>query len=301
MAPRKAARKYRGEVALAQESLFDRLMEVRGQADDIELQGARKQVVQIAQSLVTSGMPYRATTDRQLVRSSRTPDGNTLVVTYHAMGTDVVLPYGADRTLLYWLIDQAIKRQDPFVPWESCSEYMRDIGLTDGGSNYRKVRDAFERISRCAITVERTTASDTEHMILPIIDASRLPRRGAESSEAEQRGIEFSPRFFSEIVSRHVPFPWSLMRAVDKKPQMQDLIVFCYWRMYVAKTESLIPWESLRQQIWYADTNPHRIRQRFAEAAAAMAVVWPQTRRCVESQPKGLWIAPLPPGCKLLA
>lgn len=282
---------YKAEVQAAQQTLFNELFDVRTELAE----SASTPIIQIAQALVTCGIPYRKPKDgqREVIRESRTSDGTMLVVTFHAMDKDVSLPYGADRTLLYWLIDRSIKRQSAFVPWSSYGDYMNDVGLTKGGANYAKVKDAFKRISRTVITVKRTTEQSSDFGTMPVIDASSLPG-GADKINATNMGITFSPRFYSEIVSRHIPFPWKLLKAVGGKPQMHDYITFLYWRTYAAKSESIITWDQLRAQLWYDDSNKARIRQRFTEAIKALQVVWPHFR--AEARTNGLLIQPLKAG-----
>jgi hypothetical protein len=74
------------------------------------------------------------------------------------------------------------------------------------------------------------------------------------------------------------------------KPQMQDYIVFLNWRSFAAKTTSVIPWRMLREQLWQEDTNPHRIKVRFAAAIKLLKVAWPELNAKVTT--RGLEIGP---------
>lgn len=42
-----------------------------------------------------------------------------------------MMPYGADRKLLHWLIDRAIREDDTYVSWSSTFSYQRDGNLPE--------------------------------------------------------------------------------------------------------------------------------------------------------------------------
>lgn len=80
------------------------------------------------------------------------------------------------------------------------------------------------------------------------------------------QGVRFGTAFFEKINSNHVPFPWEILRALDRKPQMQDYILFLHWRSFSPNRPSLIPWAAMREQLWQDDKTHSRIRARFADA-----------------------------------
>ncbi len=284
-------RNHKQEELAAQGALFDDLQDYRFQRHS----GVVPALVQIAHALIICGLPYRQTESRQHVRRSRKADGTTITVTFHALGTDVAMPYGTDRTLLHWLIDQAIKRKDPFVPWSTASQFMEDMGYSRGGKNYQRVRDSFKRLSSVAIVVEQQDAAFEDIAIMPIIQGARLPRSVAPKfvefpGTPATQGVRFGEAFFEEINRNHVPFPWEILRALDRKPQMQDYILFLHWRSFSANRPSLIPWAALREQLWQDDKTSSRIRVRFADAIRMLKTVWPEFQGDARSD--GLWIAP---------
>ena len=62
-------------------------------------------------------------------------------------------------------------------------------------------------------------------------------------------GFKLGDRIFKEILQCHVPVPLELLQATKKKSQLQDMLIFLYCS-FAAQTETLIPWETLREQLW---------------------------------------------------
>jgi hypothetical protein len=288
-----APRNYKQETALAQQSLFDNLAEY----GEKHRHGEIGKLIQIAQALILCGLPYRSTDALKHIRESRNTDGSKTRVTFHALGTNedgspIPMPYGSDRTYLHWAVDQAIKRKDPFVPLGTGSEYMRDLGQTPSGANYKRLRDAHQRLSRLAITVERFSQQGEISAVMPIIEIASLPKSIVPGTLpfSGPAGIRFNQTFFNEITARPVPFPMEMLKILSAKPQMQDCILFLHWRSFAAGSETFITWQQLRQQMWQEDSNPHRIKERFAASLKMLRTVCADFPAKVES--KGLLIVP---------
>jgi Plasmid encoded RepA protein len=265
------------------------------------------QLTQVAKVMVLCGLPYRQTQERTIVRTSRQADGSLITVTFQAMLHNVALPYGSDRNLFHWATDRSIKSGTPFVPWETATEFLADMQQSDGGKNYARLKESYRRIAGLSITVERQTANRDQALIMPIMERSNLPRlfetntlAFPEKNEEEHlpTGILFSNPFFQELSKNHVPFPWPILRTLARKPQMLDYMMFLHWRTFAARSESIIRWEELRQQMWQEDTHTWRIRNRFADAIKALKIVFPELP--AEARSGGLFIGPAIEGRTLI-
>jgi Plasmid encoded RepA protein len=289
----KAPRNYATEIETAHDTLFDKAVNFGIQRKT----GENPELTQIATALILCGLPYRKIDEFEFSRSSRAADGSTIRVTFYSVGKDeqgnrIPLAFGSDRTPLHWCIDKAIKTGSSFVQLDSAREFIADLGQVDSGENYKRMRQAFNRISSLSITVERFRDGDQNRSILPIIEHSHLPAslQPGVTNIAGPLGIRFGEAFFAEFTKHHVPFPTSFLRDLSKKPQMQDYIVFLNWRSYAAKTTTNIPWNLMREQLWQEDSNPHRIKTRFAEAISLLKVAWPELN--AEATSRGLRIGP---------
>jgi len=69
-------------------------------------------------------------------------------------------------------------------------------------------------------------------------------------------------------------------------------MLFLIWRSYGAETESLIPWDKLREQLWSEDTNPYRLKQRMEQAKYHLIHGCGWTELNAEARTNGLLIGP---------
>src|ERR1700712_200681 len=257
------------------------------------------QMTQIAQAMVLCGLPYSPTKETKIVRRARLGDGSTVSVTFSAGLDGIPMPYGSDRTLLHWMIDKAIKTQSPIVGWDTATEFLKDVGLADSGKNRKDLKQRYLRLTGLTIGVVRKGSTEST-VLVPFIEESHLPnsvdlkadRNGQQllKLDAQAFGFKLGDRIFKEILQYHVPVPFELLQATKKKSQLQDLLIFLYWRSFAAQTETLIPWESLREQLWKKDSAESRIRTRFREAIIVFKTIWPELN--AEAEKAGLRIGP---------
>lgn len=281
------------------------LARIREMRDSGEL-GA--QMVQIAQALVLCGLPYKPTKETKIVRRARLGDGSVVSVTFNAGLDGIAMPYGSDRTLLHWMVDKAIKTKSPIVSWDTATEFLRDVGLTDNGKNRSDLKERYRRLSGLTIGVVRKGKSDST-LLVPFIEESHLPtsvdlraeKAGMQllKMDVPTFGFKLGDRIFREILQHHVPVPFELLQATKKKSQLQDNVIFLYWRSFAAQSEVLIPWKALRDQLWQDDSVASRIRVRFVEAISVLKVIWPELNARAEKA--GLIIGPPYGGRQFLA
>ncbi len=248
------------------------------------------EVIKIAQAMLLCTLPYSATKESHITRTARLGDGSTLTVTFSKGISDVPLPFGSDRKLLAWVFDRAINSESPMIAWESAWEYQKETGLKRSGKNNKDLRERFHRISGLNINIERKDASGIAGKNFSIIDTYHLPPSitgkkfhpdqrslgyAAEAPEppAAPFGISINQTLFNDIRKHHVAVPRALWLQAKGNSQVQDMILWLYYRCYSAKTESVVPWSALADQ-FPQDKNPRRARQhaRGSNHPAAAAV-----------------------------
>ncbi len=276
---------------------------------DRDANGGEEEIFQVAQALILCGLPYDKTDQTKITRSARLADGSVVDVTF-STGLKAGMPYGSDRSLLHFLFDKAVKNDSRFVSWETATEFLQMMNMAQGGKNRRDLRQRFLRIRSLTIGVERTTQYGTTADLMPVIRHSHLPT--SVDVRAEQRGqsllpigsdvvfgVEIDPAFFADLKRHHVPTPAAIIRTTRNKSQLQDLMLWLHWRCYAANKSSLIKWEYLRMQLWQDDKTSRRIKVRFAEAIAALRIIWPELQ--AEALKTGLMVGPPLRGRYLLA
>ena len=276
-------RNHAVEKHLAVSRRASRFAGIRQKRDDGSLS---QELFQVSQALILCGLPYQPTKERHFTRKARLADGSTVAVTF-STALEAAMPYGSDRTLLHFLMDRAVKTGSRFVSWETATEFLTTMNLATGGKNRRDLRERFRRIAGLTIGVERKTPDSYSGRVMPVIGEYHLPTSIDVRAEANGAamlpltdsivyGVEIEEKFFRDLLAHHVPIPAEIIRATRKQSQLQDLVVFLYWRCYAAESTSLIKWEYLRQQVWQDDKKERRIRERFVEAIACLRTLWPE-------------------------
>jgi hypothetical protein len=274
------------------------------------------EMIRVAQALVLCGLPYQPTDKTKLIRKVRLGDGSTLTVIFTA-ALEGQMPYGSDRTLLYWMVDKAIKYQSPFVSWKRATEFLKELGMAESGKNRKDLKERFKRLSGLTIGITRRNGDDS--LLFPLIEEKHLPSSvdvkedqeghqllplaADQDPHAEPKeivfGFKLNERLFKDLLSHNIPIPLKLLQKTQRKSQMQDLLIFLYWRSYAAQSETIIPWTALQSQLAHDDSNPRRIKIRFRQAISMLRTIWPEFAG--EVRKAGLWIAPPLKGSHFLA
>lgn len=303
----KPKRDHKAEASQALANRVERVAVLR-EHRDAGLMG--ENVMQVAQSLILVGLPYKPTKETKITRKARLGDGSTVSVTFSAALEDN-MPYGADRSLLHYLLDRAVKSGSRYISWANAVQFLEHMGMsTASGKNYADLKKRFERIRGLTIGVVRSKDGASSSQLMPFIRRSALPssmeirqeQDGQQSlplSENDPFGVEIDELFFNDLMAWHVPVPTHLIVQTRNKPQLQDMCLWLHWRCFAAQNESVIPWGALAEQLWQDDSNARRIKVRFSDAIKFAKGMWPELR--AEVRKEGLWIAPPLNGKHLLS
>lgn len=256
-----------------------------------------EEVIRIAQALVLCGLPYSRTDERQISRKARLGDGSFLHVGFTAGIPDIDLPFGADRKLLAWLLDKAVRSDLTFIGWDSAWRYQEEMGLSHSGKTYQNLRQSFLRLTGLAISVRRKNVATTSGENYFVFERYNLPRSivrvdGVHPSD-EPLGVTINAAFHKELRAHSVAVPRALWRQPKGNSQVHDMVLWLYFRCYSANSESVIPWDSLADQ-FSRDSNPRRQRTYAREAITILRRLWPGCR--VEAISTGILVdkAPTP-------
>ena len=272
-------RDRKAEARRAKETLAGRVSEIAAARHDGSL---GDEVIKLAQVIVLCSLPHSNTGERQLTRRARLGDGTTLEVTFNAMLPDVPLPYGKDRKLLAWIFDRAIRSETAFIPWRTATEYLKEMGMSDGGNVMRQLAGRFERIAGLGIAIRRGAGSNvTGYTIFAHTNVPESIRRKVLEGKQEmlpgmEMGVRLNADLFADIKAHNQVLPRLLWRTLDGPSQVQDIALWLCVRLYATRTASLIPWKAVEEQFGVGDSNPRRIRQHARAAVTALSVVWPE-------------------------
>lgn len=287
------ARDYSAEREAARLNTSDRVADLAVSGRD---QTLGDEYIKLAQAMILCTLPHSATKETKITRRARLGDGTTLAVTFSATADGIGLPHGADRKLLFWLLDRAIRNDSPFVPWSSAAEFGREMGLEKGGRTNKQIKERFSRIAGLVISISRKGTEATALDTFPVIARAYLPNSIAGDTKqaslpemGDRFGVLLHAPLFHDIKKHNIVMPRRLWLDLKGPTPVQDLVFWLYYRCYAASSESIIPWDALSDQFPQTDSNPYRIRQHLRKAIKVLKILWPAAQ--VKEDPRGLWVA----------
>lgn len=283
-APKKQGRRdYQAEREAARLNTTDRIADLAVARKD---QSLGEEYIKLAQAMILCTLPHSATPETKITRRARMGDGSTLSVTFSATADGVSMPFGADRKLLFWLLDRAIRLDSPFIPWASAAEYQKEVGIEKGGRANKQLRERFARISGLVISIARKGAEATALNTFPLIQRAYLPNSISDlpSDQAslpemgDRYGVMLHAPLFADIKKHNTVMPRRLWLEIKGPTAVQDLVFWLFYRCYQAASETTIPWNALREQFPSGDSNPYRLRQHVRKAIKVLKVLWPEAQ-----------------------
>ena len=292
-APKKLPRDRKKEDLLAQTRQVKRVLDIVDAKFDGKL---GDEYIKLAQAMILCTLPISATHETKITRQARLGDGSTLYVTFSAAHHNVGMPFGADRKVLAWIFDKAIRSESPFIPWSSAVEFQKEMGLTKGGKNNRDLHKRFERVAGLVISIQREAGEGKRDLTYPLIERSYLPPsitgkkldNGMQQSLpelADRYGFAMNPSLFNDIRKHHIVLPRRLWAEIKGPTAIQDLVFWLIFRCYSAASETIIPWKALTDQ-FPQDSNPHRNRLHTRKAIRTLKALWPGVQ--IEEVPQGI-------------
>ena len=292
-APKKLPRDRKKEDLLAQTRQVKRVLDIVDAKFDGKL---GDEYIKLAQAMILCTLPISATHETKITRQARLGDGSTLYVTFSAAHHNVGMPFGADRKVLAWIFDKAIRSETPFIPWSSAVEFQKEMGLTKGGKNNRDLHKRFERVAGLVISIQREAGEGKRDLTYPLIERSYLPPsitgkkldNGMQQSLpelADRYGFAMNPSLFNDIRKHHIVLPRRLWAEIKGPTAIQDLVFWLIFRCYSAASETIIPWKALTDQ-FPQDSNPHRNRLHTRQAIRTLKALWPGVQ--IEEVPQGI-------------
>lgn len=265
-----------------------------------------------ARMLVYCGLPLKKSASMDpIVRKAQLGEDSWVRVSFIRTSKDVPLPFGADRTLIYFLTNKAVLQQTPLLRWEHANEYMHLFGMDPrSGKNYKAVQARFTRIAYMHIMVEflDSKGQTVEPVQCAMIDRAKItaevdgagnwkPSKSISQMLAADQTVTFGQRFYTDLLQNPVPLPLELIRAAGKKYRVMDYMTFLYWRAFAANAPSFIPWRKLQEQFDNQDSNLRRWSENFKIAYRMMkALPDPINQIKVDIASTGLMIHPYPVG-----
>ncbi len=197
------------------------------------------------------------------------------------------VPWGQDRLVPIFLATLAVRQQKQTITFRSAAEMLDVFGMQQGGSQYRRLVGAFQRVFGATIFF----GSDSQHEKAAVMHHARFnfmreariwysrdPNQTMLPGDFENE-IVLSDEFFREVTSHCIPTDLQAAKALSSSPAALDVYMWLSYRCFTAKGPERIPifgdcgLASQLGSVGYA--RPRKFRERLEGWLALVRVLWP--------------------------
>jgi hypothetical protein len=218
-----------------------------------------------------------------------------------AEGEFIGVPYGSRaRLILLYLQTQALRSRSREVELgRSMRDWLRRMGIAQGGKSIREVRDQATRLSVCKLTFFfRHANGSTGFSSERIVDDGVLFLEPGTTDDRQAHlfveTVRLSQSFFDSL-SRHPVSLWEpAIRAIQNNSMGLDLYVWLAYRLHVLQKPTAIRWSRLHQQFGAGFKSLRQFKPTFIANLKLALAVYPEAG--VELDPdEGLRLLPSRP------
>ena len=230
------------------------------------------------------GLPIKKPAEGSLVHERRNGQFHLQVIGHPHFG----LPWGQDRLVPIYLATLAVRQQSPRILFDSAAEMLDTFGMQQGGSQYRRLVAAFQRIFGATIFF----GTDSQRERATVVHRARFnfmaEARIWYSKDPEQRllpgyyqnMIVLSEEFYREVCDHPIPTDLEAAKALSASPAVLDLFVWLSYRCFNARGRervSLFGEYGLVSQLGSVDyARPRKFREKLQIWLEVIKTMWPE-------------------------
>jgi hypothetical protein len=159
------------------------------------------------------------------------------------------LPWGQDRLVPLYLATLAVRQRRETITFNSGAEMLETFGMQQGGSQYRRLIQAFQRVFGATIffgTDSKLKAAPVFHQVRFNFMSEARIWYGRNFDQPKLPGdcqnmIVLTPEFYREVTSHPIPVDLQAAKALSCAPAALDLFTWLSYRCFIAKGEERIP------------------------------------------------------------
>jgi len=216
-------------------------------------------------------------------------------------GEFVGVPFGSRaRLILLYLQTQALRSRSREVELgRSMREWLRRMGIAQGGKSIREVRDQATRLSICKLTFFYQNANGgTGFSSERIVDDGVLFLEPGSSSDDRQEHlfvetVRLSQSFYDALSRHPVPLWEPAIRAIQNNSMGLDLYVWLAYRLHVLSKPTSIRWPRLHQQFGAGFKSQRQFKPTFIGNLKLALAVYPDAG--IEIEEEGVRLLPSRP------
>lgn len=197
------------------------------------------------------------------------------------------VPWGQDRLVPIFLATLAMRQQKQTITFRSAAEMLDIFGMQQGGSQYRRLIGAFQRVFGATIffgtDLQRERAIVSHQARFNFMREARIwyskdPNQALLPGGFENE-IVLSDEFFREVTTHSIPTDLEAAKALSCAPAALDLFMWLSYRCFTARSQERIPIFGdfgLAAQLGSADyARPRKFRERLERWLDLVRSLWP--------------------------
>lgn len=215
------------------------------------------------------------------------------------------LPFGQDRLIPIYLATLAVRQKSPVIRFESAAHMLDTFGLQQGGKEYKRLIEGFQRIFGATIFFGTEDVRQKANLFMMsrfnFLKSAKLwyvkdVNQCELFPDEEGNVVVLTDEFFKEITTHPIPCDLQAVKVLSSKPALLDLFIWLSYRCYTAKGEERIPLFGdfgLVQQLGTTEyTRPRKFREKLSHWLKEIAVMWPQCPADISSEGDFLIVRP---------
>lgn len=273
------------------------------QADAVECvrlkrDSARQCLGFASRPFVLCGLPIKKPAQGVLLHERRNGQFLLQVTGHPAYG----LPWGQDRLVPIFLATLAVRQQSRTITFPSALEMLDTFGMQQGGSQYRRLIGAFQRIFGATIFFgsdsQLEKAAVVHHARFNFMSEARIwysPNPAQPNLPGDcQNVIVLSEEFHREVLSHPIPADLEAAKALSSSPAVLDLFMWLSYRCFAAKGEERVPIFGdfgLVNQLGSATyARPRKFRERLEKWLDLVRMMWPECPAFISADGRAIMV-----------
>jgi len=213
------------------------------------------------------------------------------------------VPFGPTaRLILLFLQTQALEQRTRELEVGTTTyAWLRRLGLSVGGQDYRRFREQMLRLMACSVRFLYENRRDDGARVSgftknPLIESGMLSfhaQTGDRQMNLWSDRIVLSESFYKALIEHPVPVDFNAIRTIMHSSVALDVYGWLAYRLHVLDTPKRVSWAALMAQFGVGYSRVRRFKERFKDALELALCVYPQARVLINDD--GIVLHPSPP------
>lgn len=206
------------------------------------------------------------------------------------------LPYGSfARFILLFLQSEAIKTQSREIEMgRSMRVWLGNMGLSIGGTTYKRANEQARRISGCSLTffTDRAGAQIKSRGGFVKTEITMLGANDDLPTLWQDR-VLLDEDFYRALREHPVPISDAALKAIGPRSMVIDVYIWLAYRLHALKKDVEVGWPALHAQFGIGFNRVRAFRGHFIDCLALATAAYPDAR--VELGERGVILRPSRP------